>query len=225
MRTEQVRVVGVQDVRVPPTDRLEWLPPALFRRPSDRAEGDLERMAITDMSNARRTRGLILINTGNGKGKTTAAIGTAFRALGHGMRVGMIQFIKGKWKTGERKLGEQTPNLTWLTMGHGFTWESLDLDRDRAAARTAWNIAKAWLLDESYDLVVFDEITHVINYGFIPLDEVLSALQARRADLHVILTGRDAPAELSAIADVVTEMQAVKHPYRDGVSAQKGIEF
>ena len=177
------------------------------------------------MSTARRTRGLILINTGNGKGKTTAAIGTAFRALGHGMRVGMIQFIKGKWKTGERKLGEQTPNLTWLTMGHGFTWESLDLDRDREAARAAWNIASAWLLDESYDLVVFDEITYVINYHFIPLDEVLSALQARRPDLHVILTGRDAPAELSAIADVVTEMQAVKHPYRDGVSAQKGIEF
>jgi cob(I)alamin adenosyltransferase len=177
------------------------------------------------MSAAGRTRGLILINTGNGKGKTTAAIGTAFRALGHGMRVGMIQFIKGKWKTGERKLGEQTQNLTWLTMGHGFTWESLDLDRDRAAARAAWEIARAWLSDESYDLVVFDEITYVINYGFVPLEEVVSALQARRADLHVILTGRDAPAELIAIADVVTQMQAVKHPYRDGVSAQKGIEF
>jgi cob(I)alamin adenosyltransferase len=177
------------------------------------------------MSTARRTRGLVLINTGNGKGKTTAAIGTAFRALGHGMRVGMIQFIKGKWKTGERKLGEQTPNLTWLTMGHGFTWESLDLDRDRRAARAAWDIARKWLLDESYDLVVFDEITYVINYDFVPLDEVLSALQARRADLHVILTGRDAPAELITIADVVTEMKAVKHPYREGVSAQKGIEF
>src|ERR1700719_39441 len=175
--------------------------------------------------NSTRRKGLLLINTGDGKGKTTAAIGTAFRALGHGIRVGMIQFIKGKWKTGERKLGAQAPNLTWLTMGHGFTWEILDLDRDRAAARAAWNIASAWLLAESYDLVVFDEITYVINYGFIPLDEVLSALQARRADLHVILTGRDAPAELSAIADVVTEMQAVKHPYRDGVSAQKGIEF
>lgn len=135
----------------------------------------------------------------------------------------MIQFIKGKWS--ERKLGEQTPNLTWLMMGHGFTCESLDLDRDQEAARAAWNIASAWLLNESYDLVVFDEITYVINYGFVPLDEVLSALQDRRADLHVILTGRDAPAKLSAIADVVTEMQAVKHPYRDGVSAQKGIEF
>jgi cob(I)alamin adenosyltransferase len=177
------------------------------------------------MNTSKRPNGLLLINTGDGKGKTTAAIGTAFRALGHGMRVGMIQFIKGKWKTGERKLGEQTPNLTWLTMGHGFTWESLDLDRDRKAARAAWDIAHTWLLNESYDLVVFDEITYVINYGFVPLDEVLSALQARRPDLHVILTGRNAPAELSAIADVVTEMQAVKHPYRDGVSAQKGIEF
>lgn len=177
------------------------------------------------MNSSAHRKGLLLLNTGNGKGKTTAAIGTAFRALGHGMRVGMIQFIKGKWKTGERKLGEQTPNLTWLTMGHGFTWESLDLDRDRAAARAAWEIARAWLSDESYDLVIFDEITYVINYGFIPRDEVLSALQARRADLHVILTGRDAPAELIEIADVVTQMQAVKHPYRDGVPAQKGIEF
>jgi cob(I)alamin adenosyltransferase len=131
----------------------------------------------------------------------------------------------GKWKMGERKLGEQTPNLTWLTMGHGFTWKSVDLDRDREAARAAWDIARAWLLDESYDLAVFDEITYVINYGFVPLDEVLSGLQARRADLHVILTGHDAPAELSAMADVVTEMPAVKHPYRDGVSAQRGIEF
>lgn len=177
------------------------------------------------MSTAGHTRGLILINTGNGKGKTTAAIGTAFRALGHGMRVGMIQFIKGKWKVGERKLGEQTPNLTWITMGHGFTWKSLDLDRDRAAARAAWSTARGWLQEDSYDLVILDEITYVINYDFISLDEVLSALQARRDDLHVILTGRDAPAELITIADVVTEMQAVKHPYREGVSAQKGIEF
>lgn len=177
------------------------------------------------MSIPGRTRGLILLNTGKGKGKTTAAIGTAFRALGHGMRVGMLQFIKGKWKTGERKLGEQTPNLTWLTMGHGFTWESLDLDRDRKAARAAWEVARTWLSDDSYDLVVFDEITYVINYGFVPLDDVLSALEARRPDLHVILTGRDAPAELSMIADVVTEMHAVKHPYREGVPAQKGIEF
>ncbi len=177
------------------------------------------------MRSSKHPKGLLLINTGDGKGKTTAAIGTAFRALGHGMRVGMIQFIKGKWKTGERKLGERTPNLTWLTMGHGFTWESLDLDRDRTAARAAWSTASAWLQEDSYDLVILDEITYVINYGFVPLDEVLSALQARRADLHVILTGRDAPAELSAIADVVTEMQAVKHPYRDGVSAQQGIEF
>jgi cob(I)alamin adenosyltransferase len=177
------------------------------------------------VNSSTHRKGLLLLNTGNGKGKTTAAIGTAFRALGHGMRVGMLQFIKGKWKTGERKLGEQTPNLTWLTMGHGFTWESLDLDRDRAAARAAWDVARKWLLDENYDLVVFDEITYVINYSFVPLDEVLSALQARRADLHVILTGRDAPAELIEIADVVTQMQAVKHPYREGAPAQKGIEF
>ena len=115
------------------------------------------------MKSSAHRKGLLLINTGNGKGKTTAAIGTAFRALGHGMRVGMIQFIKGKWKTGERKLGEQTPNLTWLTMGHGFTWESLDLDRDRAAARDAWDMASAGLLDEGYDQVVFGEITFCLT--------------------------------------------------------------
>jgi len=105
----------------------------------------------------KHAKGLLLINTGDGKGKTTAAIGAAYRALGHGMRAGMIQFIKGKWKTGERKLGEQTPNLTWLTMGHGFTWESLDLDRDPAAARAAWSTASTWFLEDSYDLVILDD--------------------------------------------------------------------
>jgi cob(I)alamin adenosyltransferase len=177
------------------------------------------------VNSSKHPKGLLVINTGDGKGKTTAAIGTAFRALGHGMRVGMIQFIKGRWKTGERKLGERTPNLTWLAMGHGFTWESLDLDRDRAAARAAWSTASGWLQEDSYDLVILDEITYVINYGFVPLDEVLSGLKHRRPDLHVILTGRAAPPELTAIADIVTEMQVVKHPYRDGVSAQRGIEF
>ncbi len=177
------------------------------------------------MNAARQTKGLLLINTGEGKGKTTAAIGTAFRALGSGMRVGMIQFIKGKWKTGERKLGEQTPNLTWLTMGHGFTWESLDLDRDRAAAHAAWNTASTWLQADDYDLVILDEITYVINYGFVELGKVLDGLKHRRSDLHVILTGRAAAPELIDIADIVTEMQSVKHSFREGMSAQKGIEF
>jgi len=177
------------------------------------------------MNAIRQTKGLLLINTGDGKGKTTAAIGTAFRALGSGMRVGMIQFIKGKWKTGERKVGEQTANLTWLTMGHGFTWESLDLDRDRAAAQAAWKTASSWLQTDDYDLVIFDEITYVINYGFVELAEVLDGLEGRRANLHVILTGRAAAPELIEIADIVTEMRAVKHPFREGMSAQKGIEF
>lgn len=169
--------------------------------------------------------GLILLNTGDGKGKTTAAIGVAFRALGHGLRVGMLQFIKGKWKTGERKLGEQTPGLTWLTMGYGFTWESEDLDRDRAAARAAWQTAQGWLTGDTFDLVIFDEITYAVNYGFVALDEVVTALQHRRADLHVVLTGRAAPSELIAIADLVTEMRPMKHPYGEGVRAQKGVEF
>jgi len=177
------------------------------------------------MNPSKHKRGLILLNTGDGKGKTTAAIGVAFRALGHGMRVGMLQFIKGKWRTGERKLGEKTPNLTWLTMGRGFTWESEDLARDRAAAVAAWEIACRWLAGDDFDVVVFDEITYVVNYGFVSVDEVVEALKSRREGLHVILTGRSAPAELVALADVVTEMRAVKHPYRDGVAAQRGIDF
>ncbi len=177
------------------------------------------------MDRLRRKQGLILLNTGNGKGKTTAAIGIAFRALGHGMRVGMLQFIKGKWRTGERRLGENTPNLTWLTMGRGFTWESEDPARDRAAAAAAWEVARQWLLGNDFDLVVLDEITYVVNYGFVPLEEVLTALKARREGLHVILTGRAAHPELIALADLVTEMRAVKHPYANGVRAQKGIEF
>ncbi len=177
------------------------------------------------MDGLRRKQGLILLNTGEGKGKTTAALGVAFRALGHGMRVGMLQFIKGKWRTGERRLGEHTPNLTWLTMGRGFTWESEDLARDRAAAAAAWQTARQWLNGDDFDMVVLDEITYVVNYGFVPVEEVVAALKSRREGLHVILTGRAAHQELVALADLVTEMRAVKHPYRDGVRAQKGIEF
>ncbi len=143
---------------------------------------------------SKDTRGLILLYTGDGKGKTTAAIGTAFRALGHGMRVGVIQFIKGKWRTGERKLGEKTPNLTWLTMGRGFTWESEDLARDRDMAISAWDTAYLWLCGDDFDVVVLDEITYVVNYGFVPVDGVVAALKSRREGLHVILTGRAAPA-------------------------------
>ncbi len=177
------------------------------------------------MDGPKRRQGLILLNTGDGKGKTTAALGVAFRALGHGMRVGMLQFIKGKWRTGERRLGENTSNLTWLTMGRGFTWESEDLARDRAAAAAAWETARQWLNGNDFDLIVLDEITYVVNYGFVPVEEVVAALKSRREGLHVILTGRAAHPELVALADLVTEMRAVKHPYRDGVRAQKGIEF
>jgi cob(I)alamin adenosyltransferase len=177
------------------------------------------------MNTRLRKPGLVMLNTGDGKGKTTAAIGVVFRALGHGMRVGMLQFIKGKWRTGERKLGEDTPNLTWLTMGCGFTWESADLARDRAAATSAWNIAREWLAGDDFDIVVFDEITYIVNYGFVPLDEVVGALRSRRDGLHVILTGRAAHPDLIDLANVVTEMLPVKHPYRAGVAAQKGIEF
>lgn len=174
---------------------------------------------------SKETRGLILLYTGRGKGKTTAAIGTAFRALGHGMKIGVIQFIKGKWRTGERKLGERTANLTWRTMGHGFTWESEDLSRDREMAVSAWQTACRWLAGAEFDVVILDEITYVCSYGFVHVDDVVAALESRREGLHVILTGREAPAELVAVADLVTEMRVLKHPYHDGVPAQKGIEF
>jgi cob(I)alamin adenosyltransferase len=157
-------------------------------------------------------------NTGDAKGKTTAAIGVAFRALAHGMRVGMPQFIKGKWRMGERKLGDNMPNLTLLTMGRGFTWESEDLARDRAAAVAAWETACRWLAGDDFDIVVLDEITYVVKYGFVSIDEVVGALKSRREGLHVILTGRSATAKLTVVADLVTEMRAVKHPYRDGVT-------
>ena len=170
-------------------------------------------------------RGLLLINTGDGKGKTTAAVGTAFRALGHGMRVAVVQFIKNKWRTGERKLGEQTENLIWLTMGNGCTLRSPDRSKDRYAARAAWAKATELLRNEEVDLLVLDEILYAINLGLVSVGEVMSALKVRLPDLHVILTGRNAPAELIEMADLVTEMRAIKHPFEKGEKGRIGLDF
>jgi cob(I)alamin adenosyltransferase len=169
--------------------------------------------------------GLLLINTGHGKGKTTAAIGTAFRALGHGMRVAVIQFIKGKWRTGERKLGGQMENLTWLTMGNGCTLHSADRSKDREAARLAWVKAQEFLRSEDLDLLVLDEILYAIRLDFVSVEEVLAALEARQPTLHVILTGRFVPVELVEIADQVTEMRSIKHPFEKGGKGQLGVDF
>jgi cob(I)alamin adenosyltransferase len=171
-------------------------------------------------------RGLLIVHTGKGKGKSTAAFGMAFRALGHGMKVGIVQFVKGKWETGERaaleKFGDQ---VTLATMGEGFTWETQDRARDIAAARAAWEKAKALIMDDEHRLVVLDELNIVLRYEYLDLAEVLAALTARPAGKHVVVTGRNARDELIEAADLVTEMEQVKHPFRSGVKAQVGIEF
>ena len=171
-------------------------------------------------------RGLIIVHTGTGKGKSTAAFGMVMRCLGHGMRVGVVQFVKGAWGTGERDVLAKFPELvTCRAMGEGFTWDTQDRARDIAAARAAWEQAKAMLADPGYRLVLLDELNIVLRYDYLPVAEVVAALKAKPRDLHVIVTGRNAKPELVEIADLVTEMTLVKHPFRSGVKAQAGIEY
>ena len=176
-------------------------------------------------------KGLLIVHTGKGKGKSTAAFGLVMRALGHGMRIGIIQFVKGKWETGERDVLDKFPDLVTIrTMGEGFTWETQDRGRDIAAAETAWEAAKEMIdasrgPDPKYDLILLDELNIVLRYDYIPLDDVVAFLTAKPEDLHVIVTGRNAKEPLIEVADLVTEMTMVKHPFRAGVKAQKGIEF
>jgi cob(I)alamin adenosyltransferase len=176
---------------------------------------------------ATREKGLIVVHTGAGKGKTTAALGLAFRALGQGMKVGIVQFIKGAIPTGEAALAARLAGLPleMHTMGDGFTWNTQDRERDTASARRAWDRAVALLRDPSFDLVILDELNVVIKHGYMPLDEVLDELRRKREMLHVVVTGRNARDELIDLADLVTEMKLVKHPYRSGIKAQKGVEF
>jgi cob(I)alamin adenosyltransferase len=171
------------------------------------------------------TQGLVLVYTGNGKGKTTAALGLVFRALGRGFRVAVVQFIKGKWKTGERVFAEGLPNLLFLVMGRGFTWESDDLSRDRAAAESAWRAAATIIGSGEHQVVVLDELTYVLNYGFVPISEVVATLRARPSHVHVVITGRNAPEALVEIADLITEMRSLKHPFESGRKAELGIDF
>jgi cob(I)alamin adenosyltransferase len=171
-------------------------------------------------------RGLLIVHTGTGKGKSTAAFGMVLRCLGHGMRVGIVQFVKGAWETGERKVLDAYPDLvTCRAMGEGFTWDTQDRARDIAAARAAWEAGKAMIADPSFKLILLDELNIVLRYDYLPLDEIIATLKAKPRDLHVIVTGRNAKPELIEVADLVTEMTMVKHPFRSGVKAQKGIEF
>ncbi len=171
-------------------------------------------------------KGLLIVHTGKGKGKSTAAFGMVCRAIGHGFKVGVVQFVKGKWQTGEKKVIEAFPDqVTVATMGEGFTWETQDRQRDVAAARAAWDQAKEMIADPEYRMVLLDELNIVLRYDYLPLDEVLETLAARPADTHVIITGRNAKEPLIEAADMVTEMTMIKHPFRDGVKAQAAIEF
>jgi cob(I)alamin adenosyltransferase len=178
------------------------------------------------MAEKTREKGLIIVHTGKGKGKSTAAFGMVMRCIGHGMKVGVVQFIKGKWDTGERTVLEKFPELCEIkALGEGFTWETQDRARDIAFAEKAWAEVKRMMADPTIDLVLADEINIALRYDYLAVAEVVAALQAKRPDLHVCLTGRNAKDEIVALADLVTEMEMVKHPFRDGVKAQAGIEF
>jgi cob(I)alamin adenosyltransferase len=172
-----------------------------------------------------RATSRLLINTGHGKGKSSAAFGVMVRGWARGWRVGVVQFVKGgKWKTGERKLADQL-GIEWHTLGDGFTWESTDPEHTAELGRHAWDVAAGKLASGDYNLLILDELTYVVRYGWVPVDEVVGALGTRAPHTSVVVTGRDAPDELIRVADTVTEMRKVKHAYDDGVSALKGIEF
>ncbi|MCG8442975.1 MAG: cob(I)yrinic acid a,c-diamide adenosyltransferase [Caulobacterales bacterium] len=171
-------------------------------------------------------RGLVLVHTGDGKGKSSAAFGVIARALGWGHRVAVVQFIKGKWVTGERQFFDRFPDqLVWRTMGEGFTWDTQDRDRDVAAAQAAFAQAREFLASGDYDLVVLDEINIALRYEHVTVEAVLDGLKARAGRTSVILTGRDAKPELCDYADLVSEMREIKHPFQAGIKAQRGIDF
>ncbi len=193
------------------------------------AEKMAKKKAARDKILATKTieKGLLIVHTGKGKGKSTAAFGMVFRMLGHGEKVAIVQFVKGRWQTGERVALEKFGDLVSInTMGEGFTWETQDRQRDLAAARAAWERAKALIKAGEHRLVLLDEINIVLRYDYLPIDEIVAFLRDEKPDnVHVIVTGRNAKDELIEIADLVTEMEMIKHPFRSGVKAQKGIEF
>jgi cob(I)alamin adenosyltransferase len=187
-----------------------------------------KRKAVQDAEVAGKTveKGLLIVHTGPGKGKSTAAFGLALRMLGRGHRIGVVQFIKGAWHTGERDaFAAFDDRVSWHTMGEGFTWETQDLARDIAAAERAWEKAMELMNDPSFGLVILDELNIALRYDYLNLEAVLAALASRRAGLHVVITGRNAKPALIAAADLVTEMSLVKHHFAAGVKAQAGVEF
>ncbi|MEM7520289.1 MAG: cob(I)yrinic acid a,c-diamide adenosyltransferase [Pseudomonadota bacterium] len=170
-------------------------------------------------------KGLVLVHTGAGKGKSSSAFGVIVRALGWKQRVGVVQFIKGKWKTGERQFFQRLDEVTWHTMGEGFTWDTQDKDRDIEAAQAAFGKACEMMASGDYDLIVLDEINIAMRYDYLSVDDVIAGLDGRDTRTGVILTGRDAKPELCAYADLVTQMTEVKHPFKSGIKAQRGVDY
>ena len=205
-----------------------------MNEPTDDADSErhrakmAKRKAVQDAEVAEKTveKGLLIVHTGPGKGKSTAAFGLALRMLGRGHRVGVVQYIKGAWHTAERdalaRFGDQ---IAWHTMGEGFTWETQDKRRDIAAAERAWSKSQELMADPSFGLVILDELNIALRYDYLDAAKVIAVLQARRAGLHIVVTGRNAKPDLIAAADLVTEMTLVKHHFAAGVKAQPGIEF
>lgn len=192
------------------------------------AEKMAKRQAARRKMMAEKTeeRGLLIVHTGLGKGKSTAAFGMALRAIGHHMPVGIIQFVKGAWDTGERVVLERfADQVTIMALGEGFSWDTQDRQRDLAAAERAWEQAEAMISNYRHGLVILDELNIVIRAGHLSLDRVLATLARRSPDLHIVITGRHARPELIEAADLVTEMTMIKHPFRSGVKAQRGVEF
>ena len=169
--------------------------------------------------------GLIIVNTGNGKGKTTAALGTAFRAVGSGFKVFMVQFIKGPWTAGEHRMAEKIENFDIKKMGEGFTWDTQDPERDTQVAHEAWDFCKELIAKNEHDLLIFDEINVALDLGYLDVDDVVATVKNKPELMHIIMTGRNAPQAVIDAANLVTEMREVKHPFHEGIYAQQGIEF
>jgi cob(I)alamin adenosyltransferase len=199
-----------------------------MRSEADHKARMAKKKVVQDKIVAAKTieKGLLMVHTGPGKGKTTAALGMAVRMMGHGRKVGIVQFVKGAMTTGEKVIFDAFPDLVaFKPMGEGFTWDTQDRTRDIAVAREAWDEVRRMIADPAYAMVIADEINIVLRYDYLPLDEVLSGFAARPEMTHVVATGRNAPDALIAAADLVTEMGQVKHPFRGGVKAQAGVEF
>ncbi|GAB3475166.1 cob(I)yrinic acid a,c-diamide adenosyltransferase [Marinomonas epiphytica] len=177
------------------------------------------------IAKAQEDRGTMVLLTGNGKGKSSSALGMIARALGHDLKVGVVQFLKGDWDTGEIRFFQSHPNVTWHIMSSGFTWDTQDRTQDLASSELAWAQAKGLLTNSDYDLVVLDELTYLLHYEYLNEDQVLTTLMERPEGQHLVVTGRGASDELIALADTVSEVKEVKHAFKQGVKAQKGLEF